>query len=386
VWSTTTTSTSAYVEHTVDLGTAPGANQYLAFETGTAGHSISIDDVYWEAKPACTTAPSGLGASLITATTARISWTAPTPAPGSGYEIYYSTSSTAPTSGTTPSTSVGAGVLYVDLSGLSASTPYYVWVRCNCNGTDKGAWVALPSFATTCAAISSFPWTENFDLVTIPALPSCWLNITGTRSFVTSDASYSILSDPRSLPNYVTIFWGNTSASYLWTPGFQLTSGQSYDFSFWFVGDGYAGYVGDVMYNTAQSATGATAISPSFVTSGTVTLAGTNYTQVTRSFIPPSNGVYYFGIRNTSSTNTVSVLGFDDFRLDLTPVCSGAVGGTASGSATFCGSGTPSITASGYSTGTGSAYQWMSSTNAGDYPNGGSAVSGQTNPASLTTG
>jgi len=76
-------------------------------------------------------------------------------------------------------------------------------------------------------------------------------------------------------------------------------------------------------------------------------------------------------------------MGADEFAA---PNCTGATGGTATGNVSFCGSGTPTITASGYSTGNTSAYQWYSSTNAGDYPNGGTAVSGQINPVSLTTG
>jgi trimeric autotransporter adhesin len=76
-------------------------------------------------------------------------------------------------------------------------------------------------------------------------------------------------------------------------------------------------------------------------------------------------------------------MGADEFS---SPSCTGAVGGTASGSTSFCGSGTPAITATGYSTGTTSGYQWYSSTNIGDYPNAGTAVGGQTNPVSLTTG
>lgn len=67
------------------------------------------------------------------------------------------------------------------------------------------------------------------------------------------------------------------------------------------------------------------------------------------------------------------------------PACCTAVGGTAAGSTTFCGSGTPTITATGYSTGS-SSYEWYSSTVLSDYPNGGSAISGETNPASLNAG
>ncbi len=76
-------------------------------------------------------------------------------------------------------------------------------------------------------------------------------------------------------------------------------------------------------------------------------------------------------------------MGADEFT---PPSCTTATGGTATGSTAFCVSGTPTITSTGYSIGLGTTYQWYSSTNAVDYPAGGSIVSGQTNPASLTTG
>ncbi|HPI55570.1 MAG TPA: hypothetical protein PLU10_12810, partial [Chitinophagaceae bacterium] len=85
-----------------------------------------------------------------------------------------------------------------------------------------------------------------------------------------------------------------------------------------------------------------------------------------------------------------------DYRTNLTPtdigadaydaVCTTAIGGTATGSSSYCGSGTPAITASGYSTGAGTTYQWMSSSNAADYTTGGTAIYGQTDPSTLTVG
>lgn len=84
----------------------------------------------------------------------------------------------------------------------------------------------------------------------------------------------------------------------------------------------------------------------------------------------------------TARSGSAPDMGADEF----TPPCTTVVGGTASGTASFCASGTPTITATGYSAGTGATYQWMSSTVAADYPNAGTAVSGQTNPATLTTG
>ncbi|MFZ1453280.1 MAG: PKD-like domain-containing protein, partial [Ferruginibacter sp.] len=84
-------------------------------------------------------------------------------------------------------------------------------------------------------------------------------------------------------------------------------------------------------------------------------------------------------VRNATTPD----IGADEFT-----TCTGAVGGTATitGPSTFCGSGTPVISASGYSSGVGSTYQWFSSANAGNYPAAGTPVAGQTNPASLSTG
>ncbi|WP_284652025.1 BNR-repeat neuraminidase N-terminal domain-containing protein [Flavobacterium terrisoli] len=80
---------------------------------------------------------------------------------------------------------------------------------------------------------------------------------------------------------------------------------------------------------------------------------------------------------------TTPDLGADEFTI---PACITANGGTATGTTQFCTSGTPTIAASGYSTGTGTTYQWYSSTSSSNYPSGGSPVAGQSNPASLITG
>jgi len=57
---------------------------------------------------------------------------------------------------------------------------------------------------------------------------------------------------------------------------------------------------------------------------------------------------------------TVPDMGADEFTI---PICSGAVAGTLSADTmTFCGSGLPTITATGFSTSAGITYQWLSST------------------------
>ncbi len=77
------------------------------------------------------------------------------------------------------------------------------------------------------------------------------------------------------------------------------------------------------------------------------------------------------------------VTSFSDWS--LAESCTGAVGGTAAGTnLTGCGSATPAITASGYSEGAGSTYQWQSSND--NFVSNIVNIIGQTNPAALTVG
>jgi len=96
--------------------------------------------------PACAGIPTGLVSSSVTSTSATVSWTAGSPAPASGYQYYISTSATAPTGATVPTGSTAAGVTSVSLTGLTANTTYYVWVRGNCGASGTSAWSSSVSF------------------------------------------------------------------------------------------------------------------------------------------------------------------------------------------------------------------------------------------------
>ncbi len=89
-------------------------------------------------------APTEVMVSEIAATTASISWTAPTEAPANGYEYVCSENNTVPTEAglTTDETSVS-------LSNLNAETQYFVWVRSVCSDDDKSDWTSVVAFTTT---------------------------------------------------------------------------------------------------------------------------------------------------------------------------------------------------------------------------------------------
>lgn len=103
--------------------------------------------------PTCL-APTALtvDAASITPVGTTVSWTAPSAAPN-GYEVYYSTSNTAPTASTVldATNSVTSATASASISNLSPSTNYYVWVRSACVGTDRSVWIAAPvTFRTLC--------------------------------------------------------------------------------------------------------------------------------------------------------------------------------------------------------------------------------------------
>ncbi|MCP9766852.1 hypothetical protein EGI22_02960 [Lacihabitans sp. LS3-19] len=96
----------------------------------------------WAAPVTCTAPPTCymplvLSASNITPTSFLLSWTASGVPPGIGYDIFVTTN-IVPTATTTPTYSTTS--LNRLLTGLSANTSYYVYVRSNCDNTNKSEW------------------------------------------------------------------------------------------------------------------------------------------------------------------------------------------------------------------------------------------------------
>lgn len=130
----------------------------------------------------CSSTVTGLASSALTPDTATISWTASTTPPANGYEYYYSTSSTAPISTTTPSGVTAAGVVTTNLSALTPATQYYYWVRTNCNGIDKGVWSSSANFTTLslCPTVTS-PGAGEGGVSTTPTIT--WTAVNGATGY-----------------------------------------------------------------------------------------------------------------------------------------------------------------------------------------------------------
>lgn len=107
--------------------------------------------------------PKNFAATDITAHTATLTWTAGADGQ-SNWEVYVTTTATdVPDENTTPTYQVTT--CSKALSGLTAQTTYYAYVRANCGGGDKSKW-ANKTFTTTREALTvdaSHPYSQNFE-------------------------------------------------------------------------------------------------------------------------------------------------------------------------------------------------------------------------------
>ena len=165
-------SVTTYEEFKCIPGTLPGSNTTLALRAkGSPANSMLVDDLVWELAPSCLS-PSLFSSSNLTASTATLNWAASNSNPTNGYDIYYNTVNTAPLVDTMPTINNQTGVS-ANLADLTSATTYFWWIRSDC-GAETSSWATGGSFTTLCNAITSFPWTENFESVTTPNLPICW--------------------------------------------------------------------------------------------------------------------------------------------------------------------------------------------------------------------
>ncbi len=186
-WSAGTTfrpdNTSTFADFTTDNASpydfttaARGSNYYFYvksrngtspnFTYSTAWFPASAPGVRGRAPFYAPGTPTSPSATANSSTQITFSWTAPTtPSPNpsgpdaaSGYDIYYSTSTTDPTSTTTATTT--STTASKAITGLSASTQYHFWVRATNDdntGASASSWTVRTS-ATTPATFTTPAW------------------------------------------------------------------------------------------------------------------------------------------------------------------------------------------------------------------------------------
>ncbi|MCC3216082.1 GEVED domain-containing protein [Chryseobacterium sp. X308] len=158
--------TTTHAQYTVNI--PAGSDLQLAFKHGLGGssRSIYIDNITVQDIPSCLE-PTAVAVSNLTVNSATIGWTAPLSVPSNGYEVYYSTTNTAPDASTVlnASNSVTSATTSAPLSSLSSDTNYYVWVRSVCSAADKSIWSEVLTFRTGYCLPSSTSqnsWLSDF--------------------------------------------------------------------------------------------------------------------------------------------------------------------------------------------------------------------------------
>ena len=140
-----TTSNSWYYEYGSPCISTSNSNtsKYVSNTTGTLGASLTTSNyrrpqIAFDYFVSCMW-PGNVQVTSGGLTTLDVSWIAPTNAPASGYEVYYSTSSTPPTAATVPNLTGVMGTS-VSIPNVTSNVLYYVWVRSKCSSTETSNW------------------------------------------------------------------------------------------------------------------------------------------------------------------------------------------------------------------------------------------------------
>ena len=139
--------------------------------------------------------PTNVHATTIDANNINVTWDLPSVIPSEGYEIFYNTTNTAPTSSDNGQFVNNGNTISEIISGLDANTTYYFWVRSVCEEiTDSYSPWYLGGQAKTLCEPESIPFTENFDSYQTGAANCdmyCWYRYynNGTTT-VTNDYPY----------------------------------------------------------------------------------------------------------------------------------------------------------------------------------------------------
>jgi hypothetical protein len=302
----------------VDFTPATSGDYYIGFKAYsiTDQYYLFVDSITLDLSPSCLN-PT-IAKTIVTGpNTATVRWNAPATAPAAGYDIFWSTTYTPPTGVTSPNGYSAVDTFYA-ISGLSAATKHYAWVRSNCGGNGTSAWTNVDSFTTACNPVNTLPYTENFNAVSAGTLPAC----TYTENLNNDNGIWNTVAAP-TIPagftgNVLRYNYNSSNAANDWffTAPLSLTAGTSYRLTFDY-GNNDADYVEKlrVMYGSLQTNTGMTVQiydNPNI----------DDETKHTASvdFVPATTGTYYIGFKAYSISDQYNLY-VDNINLDLSPAC-----------------------------------------------------------------
>ncbi|PIB32164.1 hypothetical protein BFP78_09940 [Gaetbulibacter sp. 5U11] len=216
---------------TYDLSAVTGTVQFAFL--GDEGDVDDTEDVYFHVSqfrvretPSCVE-PSNLDILNLTSTSVDLLWSA-----GGSESIWNVEIVDLTAGGTVTGTATDTGVSNpFSVSGLTPNNDYEFYVQADCGGGDTSAWVGPFSFSTLCNPITSYPWSEDFESVSTPDLPSCWSHINNNgdtdnwQTYTTYGVAGSIAA------GLYTDFNSGNNDDYLVLPQFTLTGNERLKFS-----------------------------------------------------------------------------------------------------------------------------------------------------------
>jgi len=215
----TTSNTYANYEFPFSQYTGPdGFIAMMAPQPSTSTYNSGyIDNIVVDVIPTCPK-PKNVASSNPTLNSIDLSWTEMGNA--SSWDIEYGPTGFTQGDGTVESASTNPYTIH----GLENSTVYDFYVRANCGGGDVSNYANVHTAGTACAAITTLPFTEDFDAITgytatsaaTTNLPYCWSTINNGTS--TSYSGYPIVYTSATLAasgsNLMRFYTYSTSGTY----------------------------------------------------------------------------------------------------------------------------------------------------------------------------
>ncbi len=205
------------------------------------------------------------------------------------YRLYFGTDGggTSTPTNIVNGTYLGNVLTYDPVSDMDYSTTYY-WKIVPNNSFGDTSGCPIWSF-TTCPnpAITTLPYTQNFDSVTAPAIPVGWTVIN-----TNGDTEWGIDSEePLSSPNAMYIYYcGNADDDWLISPPIALSAGTTYQIKYNYRSKSSYREKLKLMVGAAPTAGALSTLLADHVDFNNMT-----YAENTVSYTPATSGNYYFG-------------------------------------------------------------------------------------------
>ncbi|MDR2979384.1 MAG: fibronectin type III domain-containing protein [Bacteroidales bacterium] len=206
------TSNYTWLEYTVDLSEAPAGVKQIAFRQ----NQILDNWFYWLDDVSVFTntcpVPTALAVSNLNNQTADISWSAG--GDETEWTLKYGPAGFDVNTGGTPVANITTNSYQIATSGLNVGGTYDVYVQSNCSVNDNSLWVKV-SFTVPCQAITTLPYSENFDTTptgtaSSPSVPTCWSYLSNNNKGPYVAATGAVYCN--SSPNCLDFNWPGATA------------------------------------------------------------------------------------------------------------------------------------------------------------------------------